>query len=74
MQRSEALSLHVFPGTGLTLTAVATLALGIASNTAIFSVINTIAKPFANRDSERIVMFQNVLPLGRFDKRITHGI
>lgn len=51
---------------GFTLTAVATLALGIAGNTAIFAVLNTIWKPFADRDPGRIVMFQNVLPSGRF--------
>ena len=49
-----------------TLTAVGALALGIAANTAIFSVVNTIWKPLAYRDPERIVMFQNVLPAGRF--------
>jgi putative ABC transport system permease protein len=51
---------------GFALTAVATLALAIASNAAIFSVVNTIWKPLPYRDPERIVMFQNILPAGRF--------
>ncbi len=49
-----------------TVTAVAALAIGIGSNTAIFSVVNAVLlKPPPFPESERIVMFMNTSPQGQ---------
>jgi putative ABC transport system permease protein len=51
---------------GFTAAAVAALAIGIGSNTAIFSVVNTVLlKPPPFPEPERIVMFMNTSPQGQ---------
>ncbi len=52
---------------GFTLTALATLALGIGANTAVFSVVNAILlKPIPFPDPDRIVVFMSTSPQGDF--------
>jgi predicted permease len=52
---------------GFTLAAVAALALGIAANTAIFSIIDAVLlRPVPFPEPDRVVLFQTVTPQGAF--------
>jgi hypothetical protein len=48
---------------GLALTVIATLALGIGANTAMFSVVQgVLLKPLANRDESRLIYIRQSAP------------
>ena len=53
---------------GFFLTVIATLAVGIGANTAVFSVVNAVLlKPIPYFDPDRLVMFMNTSPQGTGD-------
>ncbi|MEO8592262.1 MAG: ABC transporter permease [Candidatus Solibacter sp.] len=60
-------SLRIFrQSPGFTIAAIAALTLGIGTNTAIFSVVNSVLlKPAPFPDSDRIVLFLNTSPEGK---------
>ena len=56
----------LFKSPGFTIAAIAALALGIGTNTAIFTVVNTVLlKPLTYPDADRIVQLFNAFPDGK---------
>jgi len=56
----------LFKNPGFTIAAVAALALGIGTNTAIFTVVNTVLlKPLTYPDADRIVQLLNISPTNK---------